>query len=295
MRKNLKYVLGGFLVALTIAASGGGGGLVASVVSLSQTIGKYADGLLVRSTIPQDEIVLNKREGVYHFTKFGYHPSLTAANGEETIWAYTGGNFTPMTSAETFTITYTQANDGSSAQGAKTLYVVYVDANGERAVAVHTLEADGSDVTSFTGLGINRVAVASSGTSDTNVSDITLTATSAGTVQAFLPAGNGVTQQAIYHVASNADAVVKFLWLNAEKLSGSSPKVEVKGYVYNRAVDTRFEVFRADFDTSVNNQISITEPVGFALSPSDVLYFVADTDTNATIFNIRFSVVEYTR
>lgn len=39
--------------------------------------------------------------------------------------------------------------------------------------------------------------------------------------------------------------------------------------------------------------MAITEPVGFALSPTDVLYFVADTDTNDTVVNFRFSLNEY--
>lgn len=243
-----------------------------------------------------DEVVIGRRTGITSFTKFGYRATLQAANGEETLWAATG-NFTPLPAGagQTFTITYNNANDGSSANGAKTLYFQYVDADGLDAVAVHTLGSTGTDVTSFTGLGINRVAVSSSGSSDTNVSDITITATTATTTQAFIPAGNGVTQQAIFHVDSNSDAVGKFLWVNCNKLSGSNPKVLIKGYVYNRTVDTYFEVFRYSIDTSSENTMALSEPVGFRLSPNDVLYFVADTDQNNTVVNVRFSLFEYKR
>jgi len=41
--------------------------------------------------------------------------------------------------------------------------------------------------------------------------------------------------------------------------------------------------------------VTIEDPVGFALSPTDVLYFVADTDTNNATVNLRFSLVEYKR
>ena len=255
-------------------------------------IGIDGDAIATRPSVFGDEVITGRRAGVSAFTKFGYRTTLTAAGGEEQIWATTG-NFTPLTSASTFDIAYTQANDGSSANGAKTLYFVYVDENGERAVATHTLGSDGSDTTSFSGLGINRVAVASSGTSDTNVSDITITATTGGTTQAIVPAGQGVTQQAIYFVASNSQAVAKYLFFNVNKLSGSSPIVTVKGYVYNRAVDTYFEVFRHIIDSSVENTVKITEPVGFALSPTDVLYFVADTDRDNTVITLRFSLFEY--
>lgn len=252
-----------------------------------------SDAIATRPSSIEDEIVLGRRSGVLYFTKFGYRTGLTAANGEETLWATTG-NFTPMTTASTFTITYNSATDGLGTTGALTLYIQYVDANGEAAVATHTLSNTGSDVTSFTGLGINRIAVSSSGTAETNTNNITVTETTGGTTQAIIPATQGVTQQLIYHVAANARAIGKFLWINCNKLSGGgAPRVTIKAYVWNRNVETKFEVFRVLIDTNTDTIMSISEPVGFGLSPSDVLYFVADTDTNSTTVNCRFSLREY--
>ena len=96
-------------------------------------------------------------------------------------------------------------------------------------------------------------------------------------------------------MGSNADAVAKFLWVNAGKPSGGDAKIAVRGYVFNRPVATRFEVFRILIDTSSETTKEVVEPVGFNLSPSDGLYFVADTDTNNATVNIRFSLVEYQR
>lgn len=272
-----------------------GSHFVPSNAPLNQSIGLDTDATSVRPTNFDDEVVIGRRTGVSHFTKFAYREGLTAANGEEQIWNTTG-NFTPLTTASTFTITYTNTQDGSTANGAKTLYFVYVDANGERATAVHTLGSSGSDQTSFSGLGINRVAVSSSGSTQTNGAAIAITATTGGTTQAHIAAGEGVTQQAIYHTPSNADAVGKLLWAKVNKTSGgAAPKVLIKGYAFNRAVQTRFLVFRATIDTQSDTTINIVEPVGFGLSPSDVLYFVADTDQNSTVIDIRFSVREYTR
>ena len=262
---------------------------------INLTLGLDADATAVRPTIPQDEILIGKRAGVSYFTKFGYRGGLTAANGEETIWAATG-NFTILTSASTFTITYNSSTDGSDAgaTGAKTLYFQYVDANGLDAVASHTLSDTGSDVTSFTGLGINRISVASSGSATYNNNDITVTATTGGTIQGFIPAAQSVTQQCIFHTDSNSFAVAKYLFIQANKISGGgSPRVTVKGYVYNRNVATRYEIFRTTIDTASDTQVVVTEPVGFRLTPTDVLYFVADTDTNNTDITLRFSLVEY--
>ena len=264
-------------------------------IPTNETLDVDADSTSTRPTNFGDEVLLGRRRGVSHFTKFGYRDNLQAANGEETIWATTG-NFTPMTTASTFTITYTPASDGSTSNGAKTLYFQYVDTDGLDAIAVHTLGSSGSDVTSFTGLGINRIAVSSSGSTQTNGAIITVTETTGGTTQAVLPALGGVTQQCVFHVDSNSDAVAKFLWLNINKTSGgATPKVKIKAYVFNRAVQTRFEVFRVNVDTSAENTVDISEPVGFKLSPSDVLYFIADTDTNNTEVTLRFSLFEYKR
>lgn len=239
-----------------------------------------------------DEVVLDNITGVRPFTKFGYRTGLTAANGEETIWA-ASGNFTPMTAASTFTIAYNSSNDGAGTTGARYLYFDYVDENGIAKQDTHIMGSTGSDITSFRGLGINRIAVALSGTNQTNVSDIAVTETAGGTTQAIVPAGNGVTQQCIFHTAADSYAIAKYLTFNVNKLSGSSPKVTVKGYVYNRNVNTKFEIYRHIIDTQSENTVTIAEPVGFRLTPTDVLYFIADTDTNNTVITLRFSLLEY--
>lgn len=239
-----------------------------------------------------DEVVLGNVAGVRSFTKFGYRNDLASASGEQTVWATTG-NFSPMTVPSTFTITYNSSNDGAGTTGATYLYFDYVDENEIARQETHILGSTGTDTTSFRGLGINRIAVALSGTNTTNVSDITVTETRGGTTQGFVPAGNGVTQQCIFHTASDSYAIGKYLTFNVNKLSGSNPKVTVKGYVYNRNVNTKFEVYRHIIDTQSDTTVSVTEPVGFRLSPTDILYFVADTDQNNTIMTLRFSLLEY--
>ena len=278
---------------LSASCSFGAHGMLTAPTNLN--LGLDADAIGVRPTIPTDEIIIGKRSGVSSWTKFGYRTGLTAANGEETVWAATG-NFTVLTSASTFTIAYNSTTDGSDggATGAKTLYIQYIDANGLDAILNHTLGNTGSDVTSVTGLGINRIAVSSSGSNCCNVNDITVTATTGGTIQAFIPAGQSVTQQCIFHTDINSYAVGKYLFIQANKISGGgSPRVAVKGYVHSRLVDTKYEIFRTTIDTASDTQVVISEPVGFRLTPQDVLYFVADTDTNNTDISIRFSLMEY--
>lgn len=269
----------------------GHGGKLTAPQNLS--ISPDADATVVRPTIPYDEGLIGRRSGMNPFTKFSYRTGLTAAGGEETVWATTG-NFTPMTTASTFTITYNNATDGLGTTGALTLYFQYIDSNGLKQVANHTLSNTGSDVTSFSGLGINRVAVSSSGTAQKNTSAITITETTGATTQATIPAGASVTQQAIFHVDSNSYGVLKEIYLQTAKLGGgSNPKVLIKMYVFNRNVATRYELFRTTIDTSSETNVILTKPVGIRLTPTDVIYWVADTDTNSTDISVRFSLVEY--
>lgn len=262
---------------------------------LNETLNLDVESNITRPSIFSDEVVIGRRSGVTSFNKFGYRDDLANSSGEQTLWATTG-NFVPMTTASTFTIAYNSGTDGLGTTGATQLYLYYIDANGLESILPHTLSNTGSDVTVVTGLGLNRVVVAASGSTNHNTNDITVTETTGGTTQAFIPALQSVTQQAIFFCDANSDAVTKFLWINANKTSGgSSPRVLIKGYVFNREFETQYEVFRYTIDTASENTISLNEPIGFKLSPTDVLFFVADTDTNNTIVNIRFSLLEYKR
>ena len=263
---------------------------------LNQSVGLYSGAINTRPVIAQDEITRELRGGAEQWNKFGFRDNLQAANGEETIWAAASGvDLTIMTTPETFDIAYNNVTDGAAggATGAQQLTFYYLDANERFAIAQHTLGSTGTDTTSFTGLGINRCVVTISGTSNANVNDITITNTTSGNVQAILPAGGSVTQQAFFFMPNQAYGAAKWLLLNANKLSGSNPRVLFKGYVYSRTTSTTYEVFRHTMDTQSENTLSIKDPCNFRFSPRDVFYMVADTDQNNTVVACRFSLNVY--
>jgi hypothetical protein len=259
---------------------------------LNQTVSLDTDASHVRPTDFADEVRAGRRTGVTGWNKFGYNPSL--ANGSAAPVAVQGGAWSYMKTAEPLTVTYNASTDGASAgaTGAIDLTVWYIDSAGLPQTATHTLGDDGSDTTSFSTFGINRVAVSSSGSAEGNVNDITMTSSAAGT-QALVPAGEGVTQQVIFYVGSNHTAVARWLWINVNKVGGTGPVATIKGYVWNRNVATKFEVFRHTIDAGVENTVSIEDPVGFVLNSTDVLWFECLSNTNATIANMRVSLREY--
>lgn len=263
--------------------------------NLNADIDPDSSALLVRPTSAQDEIRTGRRVGVTGWTKFGYRIGLTAAGGEQTVWATTG-NYTVPTSADTYNITYNSGTDGDGTNGAQQVIFYHIDENGLPVTETHTLGSSGSDTTSFSGLGVNRIAIIA-GSTTYNANTITITHTTSGDTMAVVPAGQSVTQQAIFHVGSDHRAVAEWLYLNALRIgaggAGNEPKIVIKGYVFNRNVGTRYEVFRTELDTGVENTVSITDPIKFNLNATDVLYFVADADTDNTDIIIRFSLNEY--
>ena len=265
---------------------------------LNQSIGLDSDAIINRPTDFQDEVRRGLRSGVTGWTKFGYRNTI--ANGVEScIWAGTNAIPTFLTTASTFTISYDGTSggstDGAGTTGSTQLYIYYIDSDGLPAIAAHTLGTDGSDVTSFSGLGINRAIVSANGGLTYNANDISITATTGGSQQAFIPALGSVTQQSFFFTGSNHTAIAP--WMHIEVISSSKAKtVEVKGYVWNRQFDTRFEVYRGNIDTAVQLEKEIHDPIRFQLNPTDVLYFTVNASGGAggTIdADCRFSLNQY--
>jgi hypothetical protein len=243
--------------------------------------------------IPQDEMVLGLRGPSSSFNKFGYRTSTTAAGGDEVIWESTD-TFTPMTTADTFNITYTNTSDGSGQIGALVLLIDYIDENFDLQQATHVLGGTGTDTTVFSGLGINRAVVVSSGTNDANVAEIKMVDTTGGGTQAVIPAGTSVTQQLIFHMPVGFDGILKYIKIDTNKLSGGgTPIVIFKLNIYNRLVDTNYQIRRYVADTSITTDITEDDRVGIILSGRDVVTITMDTDTNGTEANGSFGLNIY--
>lgn len=251
-----------------------------------------AQAVLSRPTRYQDEITRGLRTGVTAWNKFAYRPDLDIADGEALIIADSATNTSGvMLTAQTFEIAFNDTTDGAATTGALELTFSYLDSNGEDAVSTHVLSGTSPDTTSFSGFGVNRVAVSSSGSNNSNNNDISITATTDGTVQAFIPAGESVTQQAVFHVADNKIGSLDFIMVNLNRQAGFfEPDVTFKGWVYNRNVETQFEIWRHESFGSVENTVQFIDPVNFALSAFDVVYFTAETDLNNTAVSCRFSL-----
>ena len=236
------------------------------------------DAEQTRPTHFQEEVVQGYRTGINTLNKFAFRNQIQQLDGEVIIIpdTLTLANFEAgiITTADTLTIAYNNVTDGQGQTGALELTFFHIGADGNEAENTHVLGNTGSDVTTFTTLGVNRVAVSLNGGARANVNDIEITATAGGATQAFIPAGSSVTQQAISHVPLNGDGgVLQYIWLNGNRSTGFlDAQIRFRGYIYNRGVDTRFDVFRYEMDCAVKNVEEYVDPTLFPLNPGDVFY-----------------------
>lgn len=259
---------------------------------INGTVAENYDATLVRPTEYKYEVAMGKRQGRSTINKFAYNADVDSA-GVEVVASF-GGTFNIMTSADTLNVVSSSANDTSAGTGARTILITGIDENFLTQTETVTLSGATPVTTSNSWLGVNRVIVLSSGTSNANEGTITISDT-AGTVgtQAEIAINSSVTQQAIYHTQINHTLLLDWLWVNIRKLSGgSAPRVTIRGYSYSRVTETAYEIFDYDVDTGVDNTVELTPSQPFAVGGREVLYFTAETNTNDTSVRLRFSGIE---
>ena len=233
------------------------------------------------------EVARNRIPGFETWNKFGYNLDVDGAAEVVASW---GGTFDILETADTLDVVSTSSEDASGGTGAKSVIIYGVDANGNHIIEVVTMNGLTPVTTTNSYFGVNRVAIYLNGTAASNVGIINITATTGGEQQAQMPAGQGTTQQCIFHVGSGKTFLADQLILNINKISGGgNPVVTVKGFVYARLTTATYEVFRITIDTQVENTVPYPTLNPFVIAENQVLYFTAETNTANTVVNLRFS------
>lgn len=260
-------------------------------VPLDATIAQDYDAVSVRSTDYTTEVGLGLRQGAATWNKFGYNEDVDAAVAE-VIASYGGAFNQRLVSGETLDIVSDNAADASGGTGVTAIVIFGVDSNWDNVTEVVVPNGVSTVTTTNTFLGINRMTIFTSGSSNSNVGTITATATTSGNTMAEMPAGQGTTQQCIFYVPRNHQFLATWLYLNVIKTSGGgSPDVTFKGFVYSGVVDSEFEIYRdsVDLSGSGDNIIQLSPGEPFVIGEKSILWFEADTSANNTSVRGRFS------
>lgn len=257
-------------------------------IPVDATMAQNYGALSTRPTGFNEEVALGRRQGWTTWNKFGYNSDVDSGAAE--VVAAFGGTFSRMTSADTLSIVSSSANDANGGTGVNSIVIYGIDENRDEVTAVYNMNGTTPVVTTGQNwLGVNRVAIFLFGSGGTNAGNITITATTATTTQAYIPAGDGVTQQMIFHVPRDHQFLATSLFFNVNKISGASPVVTLKGLVYSAVNGGIQEVWRETIDTSVVNDINVVPTEPFPISEKSILYFTATTSNDNTIVNGRFS------
>lgn len=248
-------------------------------------IARDADALV---TINVNEKLYRARgdyDGVANFSKFGYNEDLD--NGvAETLWA-AGGTWTRMASADTLDVVSSSGNDtNSSGSGARQVLITGVDENGITQTETVNLSGVTPVTTSGSWLGVNRVAVSSAGATTYNEGNITISATGAATTQAYVPAGDSITQQLIFTVPSDKDSYITRLLLEGSKTTGgASPKITIKAYQLLGGI--RYELLESILDVSINAKLEARLENPVKIAAGSQWWVEATSNTNDTFLRGR--------
>lgn len=259
---------------------------------LASTLSRDDDAIAVRITDFHDEVEIGLRSGIRHFNKFGYNSSVDSA-AEETVWA-AGGVYQIPTTARTITISSTSASDDVGGAGASYVYIEGLDANFKYQAENVAINGTTGTLTTSTWMGINRMSVSLFDGATTNAGIITAVSTTDAYTLAYIPVGEGVTQQCIYHVQDNAKAIAKGMFLNVRKLAGgSAPRVTIRGITYSHVSGGYYNVFEWNVDTGIENTLSLQPNISFRFNDTDVFQLRATTNVDSTVVSARFDLLEY--
>lgn len=152
--------------------------------------------------------------------KFGTRTAIAAAT-QSLIWEGTNALYTYLTSAEQLKVTSSSAQDGVAGTGILTLTMVGLDSNWNELIETVTMNGLTPVTTTASFLRINRAYGATSGSSLTNVGNITIT-NNAGTNQlVYIPAGDGQTLMTLWTVPVGKEAYLTQITASTDSNKGA--------------------------------------------------------------------------
>ena len=260
---------------------------------LDSTLSQDFDSLSTRPTQYEQEVALGRRQGHALWNKWGFNNDVDNSSPE--IIASWGGTFTRLPTAQSLDIESTSTDDDDGGIGANSIIIYGVDGDWLEQIETVTMDGTTPVTTTNTWLGVNRVAVALAGTSEDNVGAITLTGSTASTIQGQIPIGAGSSQQAIFFVQADHRALITHVNVNIIRLAsgGAQPETNTRLWAFSDVSNSRYELRRFYMDTEVTNEIDRDWsknplPVG----EKSIIYLETDTDTNDTEVSASFSLFE---
>lgn len=207
---------------------------------------------------------------VRRITALGNNPDTDPTSVPEDIWP-NGGVYQFQSNAVAMEVLSTSINDTSSGTGARTILVNGLDDNYDEISQIITLNGTTPVSIPINLKRINSSLIMSAGSGEVNGGDITIRVVSGAIVQALLPAGAGITRQAIYTVPNGYTLVVHSMVFTINRSTNTKDTIEIVTHVRSNqgfyreplilGVDSRNSPYRHDGEPG----ITITEKNDFTL------------------------------
>lgn len=263
-------------------------------VSLDSNLSQDYDAAATRPSLARHEIALGRRQGHTAWNKFGLNSDIDT--GVPEVVASFGGTHQRLDVASTFTVVSDSTEDTlTTGTGAWNVIIYYVDENRMAQEVVVPLDGTNPVATVVTGLGINRAALFNTGSADSNVGTITITATTGGSTQAEIPVGHGTTQQCIFFTQAEHTTLIDEMLYNAVRITGgggADPQIVFRMWVYSYVSNAKYLGFRSSVDTARENTITITFDNPLVVGEQSIIWLEAESDKDNTSVNCRFNLVE---
>lgn len=236
------------------------------------------------------EVARGKKEpDVFGFSKFGFNNDLDTADGEIVLWSQ-GSAWAAMTAAETLDISSDSGLDSSGGSGARSVLIIGLDSSGNYQEESVPYAATWRTTNQFTA--VNRVVVDDVGGTGYNVGNITVQGTGSASVQGYIPATKGVTQQMLFTPRDGYTARLERIYIRSAKTSGgSSPKVTIN--LYEVTTDgVRINHLSEVIDVSQDPVLDQVFKNTIGVASGGYWYVTAETDTNNTFVRCRIEQKE---
>lgn len=188
-----------------------------------------------------------------------------------------------QTSAKSLEIVSSSASDTfTGGVGAISVMLTLLDANYNTSSQIVLM--NGTTVVAIPGgpyLRCNGLVVNSAGTSLTNVGNITLRVASAGATQAYMPAGIGVANQAIFTVPNGYSFVAHAFYANIPGTGGGAAWADLGFYLHsNGSTAGLYQRFPYTCVASGISQVTLPQPIAI---PQHVDMILRATNVSATM------------
>jgi hypothetical protein len=191
-------------------------------------------------------------------------------------------NWTKLSSAETMEVASSSASDTLAGTGARAIFVIGIGSDGASASETVLMNGTTDVTTTNSYLFINRVYVVSAGSNEANLGNITLTATTAGTVQGYVRAEISISEELRYMVPSDRSGTWVYNVYETDKSSGQERIMTVRAYTYPGTIPSVRILAAQTKQSSDLNNLVITRPFGGLLDPGTIIYWTAESNGTGT-------------